>query len=317
VSMARSIRDDRVAHGAANARAIAIAKSIRFDAKVTNYFNNPGTALGLTATTVPPNPCANAGVNNLSWPVFVDPIGYNTYSLPGQTWIAGNSNGGIPRTTLSFTNTSVDLLKTCTLLDDITFAPNGQPAGLGTTGFFTRTPSPAVSWAWMLRRPKTGVATVSDLTLVIYNQRAQNINGIQTGARESLYTVIVNSPTALDVVWSPAAGVPQPQIVDGGWILDVTSVSAVKGVYPPGNSKFYRVVSVGDITTGVTYPGSTVLTGTYNKMPLELATPLLSTPQAPFPISAAANPQVAMTIVIMDGVAEVIEVGDSWRSWSN
>jgi len=325
VSMARSIRDDRVAHAAANAKAIAIAKSIRFDAKVRNYFNNPG---GPNAANLPANTYANAGINNPSWTVFVDPVGVNTYLGLGQAWLVGGlrydstltRDGGIPRVSLSFTNTTTDILSWCTSLDDIAFGPNGQPAVLATTNSFTRNPSPAISYAWMLRRPKTGIDSVCDMTLVVYNQRSLGLGGIQTSARELTYTIVVdpNSPTTAKVVWDPT--VPQPQILDGGWILDMTASTknANTGVYPtPCNAKFYRVVNVGDITTGVTFAGSAYLTGTYNSIPLELATPLQFTPQAPFTITAGPPPVVGMTIAVMDAVIEVIECGDSWRSWNN
>jgi prepilin-type N-terminal cleavage/methylation domain-containing protein len=329
ISMARSIRDDRVAHAAANAKAIAIAQSIRFDAKVTPFFNNPGTAVGLPTAT---NPFVNAGGLNPSWPVFVDPVGYSTYVAPGQNYVAGNSQGGIPRITPNFLNgaAALSILKWCTLQDDIAFGTNGQPVPLvpGNPNTFTRNPSPSISYAWLLRRPKQGVQTVVDMTVVVYNQRSFAFGAIATSAREAVYTVVLNVPniaaptptTSVTIIWQPSAGIPQPQIVDGGWVLDMTPNPVANSNPPtflPGNAKFYRVVSVGDIVVGQTIPG--LGAGLYNMMPLELASPVQFTPAPPIQVPAlpAAAQNQVMVFALLDGIVEVIEGGDSWRSWSN
>jgi hypothetical protein len=313
VSMARSIRDDRVAHGALNAKAIAIAKSIRFDARLigtNDYFTN-ANADGLAGKDSNGNPIQfiNAPINGTSWPLYVDPVGDNTYAVGDeQRWVGGPSGkfGCIRRRPLSFATTTATRLKWCTLLDDVTFDTNGQPAI--NIGFVTRNPAPSISYAWLLRRPKSGTPSVCDLTVVIYNQRSLGFGGIRTAAKEAVYNVTVNSPqqTVVSIQWQAGAGLPQPQITEGGWILDMTPTAITQPppnppLYAPGNARFYRVVSVGDIS-------QTVIKGvTYNLMDLELATPM------PLP----SNVSGLSTIAIMNDVVEVIELGDSWRSWNN
>jgi prepilin-type N-terminal cleavage/methylation domain-containing protein len=117
-SMARAIKADRAGHAAANARAIAIAMNVRFDAVVTKQFKQFNPALPYD---VPSNP------------VFADPLGYLSYSSASNTAVAGvKGNPGIPRCLVSFVQNpnlfgvkSPSLqqaaLKWCTLLDDITF----------------------------------------------------------------------------------------------------------------------------------------------------------------------------------------------------
>jgi hypothetical protein len=189
-------------------------------------------------------------------------------------------------------------IKWCSLLDDITFGPNGIPLNtsgqpIASGGNVARTEQ--YSYAWLLRRPKAGNKEAVDLTVVVYSQRV--VSGIQTG-NETAYAVQVNAaqPNLVTVQWNPAAGVLQPQIAEGGWILDI-SQGPGQGAgntkpFMPGNAKFYRVVGIGDITSA----------GGINSMTLELA---------------YAMPTNATAIVVMDRVVEVIECGDSWRSWSN
>jgi hypothetical protein len=317
VSMARSIRDDRVAHGAVNAKAIAIAKNIRFDARLygaVDYFtsaNADGLALNDPQTGLPIQ-FITADANSPSWALYVDPVGDNTYLGTSQNWVANHRFGGLRRRPLSFANNTAHRLQWCTLLDDVTFDTNGQAST--SLGFVTRNPAPSISYAWLLRRPKNGIPTVCDLTVVVYNQRGLGFGGIRTSAKEAVFNATVNasgSPTSTSVTvyWQPGAGVPQPQINEGGWILDMTPfpVQLQPPPSPPSytaaaNAKFYRVVSTGDIY-------QTVINGvTNNAMDIELATPM---PVPASPLSAYS------LIAVMNDVVDVMELGDSWRSWNN
>jgi prepilin-type N-terminal cleavage/methylation domain-containing protein len=302
VSMARSIKDDRVGHAAANAKAIAIAKSIRQDGQVNAFFDNPRGN-----TTTGPTPAggnyANAPLNGQSWAVYCDPFGFANYTGNAQNFVAGQTSG-IRRRSLSFilapTNATltptVAMLSYCTLLDEITFGTNGQPVSIDggpvTAGTFVDR-GRTVSYAWLLRRPMAGAKTICDLTVVIYNKRPST--GAAAG-QELAYTIQVNAtqPNMVTVTWNPGAGIPQPQIIEGGWILDITPgpVDPTTKLKSPGNAKFYRVVSMSDITVA----------GANQSMDLELANPM---------------PATANTIAVMNGVVEVIECGDSWRSWNN
>src|SRR5438128_9401464 len=62
LSMAQAIKDDRTAHAAANAEAIALVRSLRYDPP-DNQFMNPFGIL-------------RADPDGPSYPVYIDPIGF-------------------------------------------------------------------------------------------------------------------------------------------------------------------------------------------------------------------------------------------------
>jgi hypothetical protein len=299
LTMARGIKDDRVGHSAANAKAIAVAHNIRFDGNVNAYFDN---ASGSTTTSTAHD---NATFDGPSWPVYADPIGFTSYTIGNdRDWVATKTDG-IRRRPLSFAAASPTTLKWCSLLDDITFLPNGQPSTSG--GSVERAGS--YSWAWLLRRPRAGIKSVCELTVVVYEQRALSTT-VKLGAKEQAYAVTVNAtqPNVITLSWNPAAGQVQPQVREGGWILDATAGPPkpnpnpkLPPLFTPGNAAFYRVVSVGDINVGATS----------SSIDVELAAPMRDL------FSPMQGPALNRTVVVMDGVAEVIDCGTGWRSWSN
>jgi prepilin-type N-terminal cleavage/methylation domain-containing protein len=313
VSMARSIKDDRIGHAAANAKSIAVAKSIRQDGSIDSgtanrWFDNP---TGNPATG-PAAGFANAPLNGPSWPVYVDPVGIVTIPAGNpRNWVGGQA-GGLRRRPLSFVTNPVNsatngvtptmaMLTYCTFLDELTFGSNGQPLNtsggpLSPTTLAAR--SATVSYAWLLRRPMAGTKSICDLTVVIYSQRSLG-TGALTGGQEIAYAIQVNGvqPNLITVLWNPAAGVLQPQIGEGGWILDITKgPKDAAGNQLPGNARFYRVVNIGDVRS------VTVGATTFQAIDLELANSM---------------PTSANTIAVVNNVVEVIECGDSWRSWNN
>jgi hypothetical protein len=297
MNMARSIKDDRCAQAAGNARAIAMAQSIAFDTQLINVvttdwlFNNP-----TSKTNPPPFAFTTAPVTGPSYPVFVDPIGNLGYAGNPQVWVAGVAGPAnlalLRRTTLSFANQPPNQLKWCTLLDDINFATNGTPAQ--PNGFVDR--DGKYSWAWLLRKPEAGVPNLFEMTIVVFEQRSLSAAGLKT-ANEFLYQTTVVNANTIQLAWN--AGYPVPQVREGGWILDVTPVynGAGKGKTVTANShaKFYRVVSVGE--EGV------------NTVNLELATSVLNAGDL-----SAPNPPG--WFVVFPNISEVFECGQVWKAWS-
>jgi len=298
VSMARAIKDDRSGHAAANAKAIGIAQNVRFDPAVTPFFTNPQPGQ---------NNFANAPPDGPSYPVFVDPVGNLSYSPGFKSSVAGNT--GIARVLPSFATNSASMLKWCTLLDDITFGPDGKP--FLASGFVDR--GGGFSWGWMLQRPKAGNASVCNMSVLVYNQRPLSAAGLLSGKEvayvKSCYAGGLNPDAAPDghllmLTWPPS--LPQPRVSEGSWIMDATP----KHNNIPGNTKplpcsatFHRVVSVGDVVNS-----SPVFPLTNRAMQIELAQPLSND----FVPAGSAR-----TIVTMDGVAEVMDCGPGWKAGGN
>src|SRR5439155_21048399 len=163
-----------------------------------------------------------------SWAVFCDPIGYNSYTAPSQSWVAGRNTDGIARRSLGFIEggnspltKQQKLLTNCSLLDDITFATTGQPSFAG--GSVDRGGS--YSWAWLLRRAKAGNKSVCSITVVVYVQRPLG-TGVQLAAREvaycSFFTSGAGQPNLITLTCA-AGSAPTPQIREGGWNFDMTT----------------------------------------------------------------------------------------------
>jgi hypothetical protein len=313
MNMARSIKNDRCGHAGANARAIAIGHNINFDGNIEVFnnatrrvfFDNPTGTLGGALFE-------DAPLDGPSYPLFIDPIGFASYTAgASQLWLAGKQAGVtspyalMRRLTLSFTSPTAKpatatapfvpptTMLWCTLLDDITFDPTGIPSAAG--GSVER--AGKYSWAWLLRRPQTGVKSCCEMTIVVYEQRSLS-TGLRGAVKEHDFAATWNAarPNVITLQW--AAGTARPQVKEGGWILDATPVFK-PGTNPKvhtsqGHAKFYRVVSVGDLI------GNTVEVeldkSVQNAADFTINTPLF---------------------VVLDGVVEVFECGTTWKSSNN
>lgn len=224
------------------------------------------------------NPAMAASANGPSYPVYVDSIGF--FNSGGTSlWVGGQTNG-IARKNLSFVTSTQQSLRWFTLLDDIVFDDSGLPQYLNPgdpTSGFDRLGD--FSWAYLLRRPLNGVPAIVSMTAVVYYKRPL----VSTGSVGELqYAAIFNPTTNLITVASSSA----PEVRVGQWILDSTPVTN-----STCHAKFYRVVGITDNGTSID---------------LEVQSPIMD-----FPVPGA-NPYNG-TIIVMDGVAEVFEVGAGWR----
>jgi hypothetical protein len=298
IQMAQAIKDDRVAACVANATALAEAWNLRHDtgaAPLTNYaaacFDNPDA----TVAKVFNQNASAANPNGPSYPVYVDPIGFNSYILPAnKRWLAGLDNlgagpnkNGIPRCTASFVTlpTTMNAVQWCTLQDDITFTKSGTPDT--SNGFVERAGS--FSWAYLLRRPLNCAPGVVEMSIVVYQQRSLSLNGVAVGGDETWFTTAAGLPfnPATPNVVTLAVGLTKPPVRAGSWILDCTAGPRVGGKATPPNARFYRVV-------GVSEPQA-------NQMALEVDTPIQSTPNLP------------NRFAILENVVEVVYKGTNWR----
>jgi hypothetical protein len=336
LTMAQAIKDDRTAHAAANATAIAEARNVRHDFHVDNgaydmknnnkYEPGDGDQYGwFRIMTEPSNPAGLVPLQNYdgpSYPVFVDPIGSAIKAnVRGDT--IGGVRPGIPRTNLAFVETwppgppappppkltLTQAFRWFSLLDDITYAdPATSPA------YGVPVPNPYVerenryTWAYMVRRPRFRDHAVVDISVAVFSARSQVVPmgeyvfhpvAFHTPDDAKLNPAINPNTVRLDYTMM---GFPtKPDIRKGHWILDATVQKPVGNQFvPEPHGHFYRVVGVTDTVDERGKPS----------LLLELqAPPLASTELDP------ANPNVNRfgVLVFMENLVEVVHKGAGWQ----
>jgi len=223
-------------------------------------------------------PTATFRTDNPSYPVFVDPMGFEApRPTPASQWFLGdNGETYCSRTSLGTINVMRSnsatapncpafALRTCTLLDGYTYRPD---SGVPDTATGSIERDMRYNWLWLLRGTSSKTATMS---VVVFDKRA------------NLY-----APTGSEAVFTPSgAGVggtvyafpssAYPKVQKGGWLLDVTVTTIdmaptklvppqppqqyVPPDFPPAsptgdpqpgvrNAQFYQVVSVTDTGSG-------------------------------------------------------------------
>lgn len=239
LTMSQAIKDDRCAHAARNAFAIAEAQNLRFDGWVTGY-------------------AANASAVGPSGPVYVDPMGIGPLNMPDPpdehkpSWAAISPRVGnvIPRRSASFCNNTAAIYTWCTMLDDLSFGggpeyPKSKFPKLEEGMPYPKTPiyrEGRYSWAWLLRRPKSINTQVVEVSVVVYYSRGPGASGEyrhdDVTGREGERTLLVRS---------------KPELRRGGWILDATSEkrgSVGERRHGPIHGYFYRVIGVTETSGG-------------------------------------------------------------------
>jgi hypothetical protein len=321
-SMAQAIKDSRAAHAAIEANSIAEAfadpdlQTANSTTAVVGIRNNP-SLVGTNTPNLPfyPNAFTNPGAppgqpalfnlggNNPdgtpydgpTYAVLVDPFGfYSSLGSAPQLWVTGQGSQGaaIPRRSLrlfdQFAGLQRDNLirRFFTLQDDILFGKNGL-ADLS-TGQVER--EGGYSWAYLLRRPRRPSTDVVDMSIVIYNQRPLRLAGGVNPTENAYNAVFDNTQNVITLTWNPNQGQTQPALRAGGWVLDATILpSPVPGKLPQPHGFFYRVTEV--VQTGP------------NTVQLSCATPFKEFPAAT---------QTNGVVMVLDGVAEVIEKRSGW-----
>jgi Tfp pilus assembly protein PilV len=335
LTMAQSIKDSRTAQAAANAFAVAEALGIRYDASLSSAsgFTKPYDAFvapvlpptadsqslngGDVSTTNPINlyaatvlPAAagtavnNSGLTNSatttgaspydgpSYPVYVDPIG----TLLGSSALPGLTGFQIPRLSVSTVTTLKSAYLWFALQDDITFNTDDPfPGSAYLLGGTTLEREGRYTWAYLMRRPKYGVNSAVDVTVVVYSGRSPQLPLGETGFAPTpgaTWTGGINFDPTTNVVNLPYTG-SKPSVGKGTWILDATMVN--DNYEPDPHGFFYRVVGVTD--------------GPGTSLNLELQTP----PRMPTQYVAAGVNHTYGVLVIMDNVVEVFEKGVGWQ----
>jgi hypothetical protein len=338
LTMRQAILDDRSSHAAANGAAIAEAMNFRQDPDLLNaylangviysYFKNPNKQniapwwvngdpeLWDADQPYPQNPPPGwgsiTGVDQPSYAVYVDPLGFRSYTSTFTNWVAGQQTS-ICRCNPKIINDARNqaLLQNKPILwtqaisrwftspDDVIFGLEGKAAPIATNAqLFER--AAVYSYALLLRRPKVGAPAVVDMTVVVYRGRPITVNTVgQLGEIFQKATFYANQKSIVTIDWTGTAQPPNVSI--GSWILDSSPV-LVDGNprrYGPSHARFYRVVGI--VQTSATTAD------------LEVQLPFQD-----FPLPTPQNPPQAWsayqgTITVLDGVVEVFPVGPGWR----
>lgn len=260
LEMASSVRDDRMGHIKHNASAVAAMLNLRYDTTGPQdplYAAAPGVQGAMLNPTAGGSlPLATSfGPNMPSYPVFVDPIGFNRpapapFGSPVQNWVAGQV--GVTPRRISYAGqgltTPTPLLYSWNVfLDEIAFprdadlypnVPLGTPCPPG--GFYERTPR--YSWAYLAQMPQVRVPLEVDLSIIIFSGRPLDTPTLS----EAVFTGANFDPgTSTATIGFPGA---PPDIVIGSWIMDTAMTGAAGLIWPRAN--FHRVVGITQNSAG-------------------------------------------------------------------
>jgi len=272
MQMGQALRDDRIRQTANQADGMTriwwqmeVVERPGMEDAFFTAMDNPGGSL-------PPRAPTDSGP---SYPVFLDPIGWQARSPATQNWMTGATNS-LPRRSARPLGNSLQLTaRACSLMDDITFNPNGTPdttSGTASPGSLVR--EGAYNWCAVIQRPVNSNRYTADLKICVFHTKGLyggHIPGLnQTGSEAILSGLQLNAATAgttqIDVQL-PASALA---LRSGSWILDGSNATV---------ANFYRIQSITEIVAG-------------SRTILELDTPLKSN---------------ASQIYVIKGLAEVFD----------
>jgi hypothetical protein len=272
--------------------------------------------------------------SHASYPVFVDPYGdvTRTSVFPAsRRWVAGvHQNAGntatnvstaiprMPRRTLNFPQTGASMgtgwpYRYATLQDDLDFGEDGNANHLG-TGV---TKTGRYNWAWVLQRPTQGNRLITNMTVLVYDQRAYNFARPEDEIAYPFSLTIppvggLVNPTQVTIFYDVNADLPIPSVRPGQWVMDgtITTMTAAPNLgLTVRSANFYRVTAVTETPTNATSGSVTLDLQTPMKVApgfTQDATNAIGYPR-PLPANPALNPQGLGQLYILRGVAEVFE----------
>lgn len=244
--MAIAVREDRSAQAANAADGYIRAYwKTRFveepgtnEPTIISAFDSPGGGLP-TATSGP------------SYPVMIDPMGYEARSTGVRDWLGDGGSSKVARRTLSaLSGNKPYTQRVCSQMDGFGYDENGHP---------TADRELRYNWAWIVQCPDVTNKKVATASVVVYDNRP-NLYA-PTGSEGVFNTAaphVVPNSTSLNL--AKTSGI-LPDVKPGMWVMDVTDPT-VNASTQIRHAIFYQVVSVvPDLTGNVVY--------------LELQSPLL------------------------------------------
>jgi type II secretory pathway pseudopilin PulG len=297
LSMAKAIMDQRSAEAAVIAQGHFIARNFGSDPLVLSDPTRPIVFGYNNSPTAPPgdmytnpysvaNHLPNANPGAPSYPVFIDPVGWNSAGIPKQRWWVGNvmppalgafawpnevpanisKVGCLAR--CSVKNAGPNYRTAFTLWDDLT----DVDADSTVPGFGPGTPlmvgnncvrDPRLSWAYLCQRPYASDPTVVNYSVVVFDRRPIEL-------AEYVYAPSVGNTSYFDdtnnLITIDYTGNVPPPLKAGDWILDVTldqrydRSAGIPGANPPPtylnpHAFYYRIVGVKEFTDGIATVG--------------------------------------------------------------
>ncbi len=328
VSMARAINQNRAADHAANSDAMfryywkkawidpngGSVRSSAYEAYGYSLNTYPATGeemiplLDRKQPIVPTNVINNAPPPDISpsstqpsYPVLIDPIGHHTQvsiALANQLYVAGSGN--LPaRSTLAAAETMpfLSVIRTTTMLDDMSWDINGEPAN--NTGQLDR--GGRYNCAWLIQRPKNNVPHEVHLYVLVYGGRSPtDTPSAETTFTGTVYNYIDGVDPKPNSVTIAANAQSTPNVRRGGWVafsvlIRPTALGNVPTVPYPAFD-FYRIAAVtDDISTNGT-------------MTLEFEQPLRTYSTTSFGGQYNGG-TLTGTLVVLDNLLEVFDRG--------
>lgn len=305
VNMAQAIKDDRTAQAASAADAY-MRWYWRNHYYEINYKEN--AFVGLTNPNLlraygnnsPANvPIPRPGAITLpgtetgaSYPVVVDPIGYVApWSPASQKYWVGNYV--VPRRSLDEIVKYPEplALRVCSLLDGYTFDESGRPNTSSSTGQQQVEREYRYNWLWVIQQTNANNRDTANMTVVVFDRRAFKF--VPPDA-ERIHTPIA---AAIDSTSLKFPANDRPNVIRGGWIADVTTVTTVGTLpYNVRNFNFYRVVSITDNPND-------------GSVDIELQVPLKKDTVGAGAITTPPLPATERRFLVMAGVSEVFDRG--------
>ncbi|MFO0863704.1 MAG: prepilin-type N-terminal cleavage/methylation domain-containing protein [Gemmataceae bacterium] len=300
--MEQALRDDRHTLASINATATATIQSVRTDAKLRDT-TDPTKWL----FEIGPNGWANPSPHGPSFPVFMDPLGFQNAvaASPNQKFLAYDSTlkSSVYRVPTSFTLSNRSILQWFAINDEIIFETDDPPSAGAPTAALPKLNSGSqfdrntrVSWAYMLQRPMTSDASLVNMSVVVYADRPTGFSRQFTPA-ENLYQASFDTNTnKVTLTYAAPTAVPPgvvPNLRSGDWILDCSVEQAIDpangAAYSIPHANFYRVVSSTELSSTQTI--------------VEIQTPIRGFNRN---VAGPYSGQIA----VMEGVAEVF--GKAW-----
>jgi type II secretory pathway pseudopilin PulG len=290
--MTQALRDGRSVDAAEAAYSIALLQDIRNDpsvnkdSSISDLFKNPN-----------PAQFKDADPYGESYPIMVDPIGYNAAPVGlSQDWVG--SVRGLRRRPVAFT-TGFNIYKFFTLWDDINFDGNTVP---GTPQKVAKVVlrDTRYSWAYVYRRPNTADRSVVECTVVVFDKRSLALSNTLSLAETAYPNSTYFNPNNNTITIHYTATQQAPALRPGDWIFDNTLVKDSNGDIRSAHAYFYRVVAGEDYVIGG---------NTYARY--EVQQPIrgfVNAAAVADPINAAQSAYQGTAIVI-EGIADVYEKG--------
>jgi hypothetical protein len=174
--------------------------------------------------------------SEVSYPVFVDSMGYVARSGMSQAWLGDSGTTNVPRTTIgSVGSNSLLALRTCSLMDGLGYNDDGVP----TTDRELR-----YNFLWVIQRPVNQNRFTANLTIVVFDNRPNLFAPV--GSEQVFNNVPVTPGTSSITLGSV------PDIKPGGWIMDASV--GIPGRPGIRHANFYRVTAINGSTLELQSP---------------------------------------------------------------